>query len=171
MKAKDSEWSDHRINLLHYVGRRVDDVALREDIVQEAIVKFWVYQAQPGTIISNVTGLLRRISLDLTRDHFRSAHRTSHAELSDDIPCPYPDMHYCLEQRQLVEIVSRIVKAMPKMRRDVFFCRRLEGLSAKEVAGLFGISPGAVDAHVTRAVLDLHRAIEKIEKRGGNIRG
>ncbi len=171
MGFERSEWGGHRVDLLRYVGRRVDDDALRDDIVQEAIVRFLTYQAKPNTVVANVTALLRRISLDLTRDHFRRSARQRHVELSDEMPCPEPGIHERLEQRQFIAIVSAVVKAMPRLRREVFFRRRIEGQSSKEVAAALGLSPGAVDAHIARAVLDLHLAIEKLEKRGGLVRG
>jgi len=171
MRFDNTEWNSRRVDLLRYVGRRVNDVALREDIVQEAIIRLLAYQAKPGITIANITGLLRRISLDLTRDHFRRSARTRQVELSDDIPCPHPNIQQQLEQRQLIEIVAGVLKAMPRLRQEVFFRRRVEGLSAREVAEALGISPGAVDAHIARAVLDLYLAIEKIETRGGSVRG
>jgi RNA polymerase sigma-70 factor (ECF subfamily) len=171
MRLDNSEWRGRRVDLLRYVGQRVDDAALREDIVQEAIVRFLAYEAKPGITISNIAALLRRISLDLTRDHFRRSSRVRAVELTDDIPCPQPTIQHQLEQRQFIAIVAGVVKAMPRLRREVFFRRRVEGHSAKEVAEALGITPGAVDAHIARAVLDLHLAIEKIEKSGGIVRG
>ena len=170
MRIENSDWNGHRRDLLRYVGRQVNDTVLREDIVQEAIVRFWMYQAKPGIIVGNLPGLLRRISLDLTRDHYRRLGRSRDVALSDDIPCQQPGLQLQLEQRQFVEMITATVKAMPRLRREVFFRRRLEGQTAKEVATALGISPGAVDAHIARAVLDLHRAIEMIEKRGGIVR-
>lgn len=171
MRFDNSEWGGQRVDLLRYVGRRVDDVALCEDIVQEAFVRLLAYQARPDTVVGNVTGLLRRISLDLTRDHYRRSGRIRNVELSEELPCPQPTVQERLEQRQLIRIVVGIARAMPRLRREVFFRRRVEGQSAKEVAEALGISPGAVDAHIARAVLDLHLAIEKIERRGGIVRG
>ena len=171
MRLDNAEWSGHRVDLLRYLSRRVDDAALREDIVQEAIVRLLVYRDKPNTTVASVTALLRRISLDLTRDHFRRFCRTRDVELTDDIPCPQIGIQQQLEQRQLIAIVADIVKAMPPLRREVFFRRRVEGQSSKQVAEALGISPGAVDTHIARAVLDLHLAIEKIEKRGGPVRG
>jgi RNA polymerase sigma factor (sigma-70 family) len=170
MRFDNSEWNGHRVDLLRYVGRRVGNVALREDIVHEAIIRLLAYQAKPDISIANITALLRRISLDLTRDHFRRFARIRHVELSDDIPCPHPDIQQQLEHRQLIEIVAGVLKAMPRLRRDVFFRRRVEGQAAKEVAEALGITSGAVDAHMARAVLDLYLAIEKIEMRGGRVR-
>jgi RNA polymerase sigma factor (sigma-70 family) len=174
MRIDTSEWSGRRVGLMRYVAQRVDDAALREDIVQEAIVRLLAYQAKPGIAVTNVSALLRRISLDLTRDHFRRTGRNQTVELSDDLPCPQPAIHQQLEQRQLIKIVASVVQAMPRLRREVFFRRRVEGLSSKETAAALGISPGAVDAHIARAVLDLHLAIEKLEKteqRVGLVRG
>jgi RNA polymerase sigma factor (sigma-70 family) len=163
MSFDNSEWSGRRVDLLRFVRRRIDDAALREDIVQEAIIRLLAYQAKPGITIANITGLLRRISLDLTRDHVRRSARIRQVELSDEIPCPHPSIQQSLEQRQLIEIVAGVLKAMPRLRRTVFLRRRVEGQSAKEVAEALGISPGAVDAHMARAVLDLYRSTEKIE--------
>lgn len=171
MRIENSEWSGHRLNLLRYVGRRIDDPVLRDDIVQEAIVKFWAYQARPDIVVGNVAGLLRRISLDLTRDHYRRAGRSREAELSEEIECQQPSIQQRLEDRQFLEIIAAVVKAMPRMRREVFFRRRLEGQASKEVAKAMGITVGAVNTHIARAVLELDTAIDKIEARGGIVRG
>lgn len=171
MRSDNLEWDGRRADLLRYIGRRVDDASLREDIVQEAITRFLVYQARPGVVVLSAGGLLRRITLDLARDHFRRDGRTVNVELSDDIACPQPGVQHELEQKQLLDIVTRVVKAMPRLRREVFYRRRIEGQSSRQVAEALGISPGAVDAHIARAVLDLHLAIDRIETRGGIVRG
>jgi len=171
MRLDNLEWSGRRADLLRYVGRRVDDATLREDIVQESIIRFLTYQAKPGVTVMSAVGLLNRIALDLTRDHFRRAGRTANVELSEDIPCPQPGVQHRLEQRELLAIVAGVVKAMPRLRREVFYRRRIEGQSSKQVAEALGITPGAVDAHIARAVLDLHLAMEKIERRDGLARG
>lgn len=167
MRVVNAEWSGLRADLLRFVARRVDSAPLREDIVQEAIVRFWLYREKPSTRIANTTGLLRRISLDLIRDHFRHLARVRHVDLSDDLPCLQPSVQIQLEQRQLVEIVTAVVNAMPRLRRRVFLLRRVYGESSKEVAEALGISTGAVNAHIARAVLDLNSAIAKLEERGG----
>jgi hypothetical protein len=56
MRLDNSEWRGHRVDLLRYVGRRVDDVALREDIVQEAFVRLLAYQAKPDIVVGSVPG-------------------------------------------------------------------------------------------------------------------
>ncbi|MBY8824368.1 RNA polymerase sigma factor [Sphingomonas colocasiae] len=168
MGSDGSDLYAQRADLLRYVGRRVDDPALREDIVQEAYLRLLTYQAKPDANVTNVVAFLRRISINLVRDYFRRSGRGMATELSEDLPCPRSDLESQAEQRQLIVIVAGVLGRMPGLRREVFIARRLHGASAREVAERLGISPGAVDTHVARAVLDLHRAMATLEKRGAS---
>lgn len=166
MRLDPSDWGGHRANLLRYVGRQVDEVAMREDIVQEALLRFLSFEAKPDNAVGNVPALLRRISLNLIRDHFRRAKRMPLGELSEEIACPLPMADQQIERRQLIALVAEALKAMPKLRREVFMRRRILGQSAGDVAEALGLSASAVSNHVARALFDLDSAIEKIEKRG-----
>lgn len=168
MRQDNSEWGGHRARLLRYVGRQVEETALREDIVQEAFVRFLSFEAKPDRAARNVPALLRRISLNLIRDHFRRANRIVVSDLSEEIACPLPTAHEQIEQRQLIQLVAEVLKRMPPLRRDVFIRRRVHGQAAGEVAEELGLSASAVSNHVARALFDLDCAIEK---RGRSDRG
>ncbi len=159
-----------RTDLLDYVGRQVRDSTLSEDIVQEAYLRLLAFDAKPENTVTNATALLRRISLNLVRDHFRRAARVPVLELTDTIPCPMPSVDRQLDRKSLIELVARTLRAMPRLRQEVFIRRRVHGESAGEVAQAMGLSASAVSNHVTRALFDLDSAIEKIEKRGGPVR-
>jgi len=159
-----------RADLLRYIGRRVGDAVISEDIVQEAYVRLLAYEAKPDNAVSNVTAFLRRVSLNLARDHFRQAGRQVSVEVSEELPCPQPTVDVQLERRQLIGLVVEILRAMPPLRRDVFIRRRVHGQSAGEVAAALGLSPSAVSNHVARALYDLDMALEKIEGRGRSVR-
>ena len=58
--------------------------------MQEAYVRFLTFEAKPGSTVTNAGGLLRRISLNLVRDHLRRAGRVPMVELTETIPCPQP---------------------------------------------------------------------------------
>lgn len=169
MRVDPSDWGGHRASLLRYVGRQVDEAALREDIVQEAFLRFLSFETKPGTVVSNMPALLRRISLNLIRDHFRRAKRAPGAELTEDLACPLPTADQQIERRQLIALVAEAIKAMPPLRREVFVRRRIHGQSAGEVAQALGLSASAVSNHVVRALCDLDMAIETIEKRGSPV--
>lgn len=159
-----------RSDLLRYIGRRVGDPTISEDIVQEAYLRLLAYEEKPDKAVNNVSAFLRRIALILARDHFRQAGRQTGIEVSEDIPCPQPTADLQLERRQLIALVVEILKTMPPLRRDVFIRRRVHGQSAGEVAEALGLSSSAVSNHVARALYDLDLALEKIEKRGGSVR-
>ena len=165
MHYESFDISASRGELMRYVSRHVREISLSEDIVQEAYLRYLAYSQKTGTRISNPLSFLRRISINLARDHFRRDKRFSTVELDENTACEHSDIQRQLEHRELVEIVSRVLAKMPVLRRKVFVSRRVHGLSSKEAAGEFGLTPGAVDMHVARAVLDLHRAMELIEKR------
>lgn len=159
-----------RADLLAYVKRHVRDLTLSEDIVQEAYLRILTFEARPETRITNARALLRRISLNIVRDHFRSAQRMPSVELSDTIPCSEPGVDEQLGRRQLIAFIAEVLQKMPHLRREVFIRRRVHGQSAGEVANALGLSPSAVSNHVARAFIDLDRAIEMLEKRGGPVR-
>lgn len=170
MVSFTSQLSAQRADLLEYVGRQVRDSALSDDIVQEAYLRFLIFETKPDNRVTNAPALLRRISLNLVRDHFRRTSRFPFVELSDTIPCSHPTVDQQLERRQLIELVADILKTMPRLRRAVFIRRRVHGQSAGEVAEALGLSSSAVSNHVARAILDLDSAIEKIEQRAGPVR-
>lgn len=170
MVTAGSRLHAQRTALLEYVGRQVRDSTLSEDIVQEAYLRLLTFEAKPDKVITNVPAFLRRISLNLVRDHFRRATRIPVVELSDTIPCPMPNADRQIARRQLIELVADILGKMPPLRREVFIRRRVRGQSAGEVVEALGLSSSAVSHHMARAIVDLHMAIQKIEKRGGPVR-
>jgi RNA polymerase sigma-70 factor (ECF subfamily) len=81
-----------------------------------------------------------------------------------------PTVDQQLERKQLIALVAGILRTMPRLRREVFIRRRVHGQSAGEVVEALGLSSSAVSHHMARAMVDLHLAIQKIEKRGGPVR-
>lgn len=138
--------------------------------MQEAYLRLLAFEAKPEAVVTNAPALLRRISLNLVRDHFRRLTRFPTIELSETVPCPQSTADQQLERKQLIEIVAIILRNMPRLRREVFIRRRVHGQAAGEVAAALKLSPSAVSNHVVRAMLDLDAAIEKIEKRGNPVR-
>ncbi len=146
------------------------DSALSEDIVQEAYLRLLVFEAKPDNTVTNARALLRRISLNLVRDHFRRVQRVPVVELSDTMACPLPTVDQQIERRQLIALVADILKKMPPLRREVFIRRRVHGQSPGEVGSDLSLSPSAVSHHMARAMVDLHLAIQRIEQRGDPVR-
>jgi RNA polymerase sigma-70 factor (ECF subfamily) len=61
--------------------------------------------------------------------------------------------------RQKLELLSKVVAAMPELRRQVFILRRVEGLSRDQIACQLGLADEAVKKHITRAMMDIAKAM------------
>ncbi|MEX0803697.1 MAG: sigma-70 family RNA polymerase sigma factor [Candidatus Binatia bacterium] len=74
-----------------------------------------------------------------------------------------PSVEHSVMQRQLMELVSRRLKAMPPRRRQVFLLFRAYGYSRQEIATRLGITDAAVAKHVVRATLECARCFAALK--------
>lgn len=159
----ESDYRLHRDDMYRLVYARVRDHAVAEDVVQESFLRVLRY---PRGGIANVGAMVRAIAANLIRDHARARRRHGEEPLPEafDIASDAPSAETTLIDRQRAALVARVIDEMPPLRRDVFLRRRLHGQSARAVATELAITPAAVDAHVARAILALHKAMAEIGK-------
>lgn len=152
----ENQVASHRDALFRFIQRRVRNAALSEDIVQDTFVRFLGRQGSPA---ADVGALMRRIALNLVRDHFRAGARREFEPVDAEHPAQTgtPEEHLMFRER--AERFGRILDAMPALQREVFVHRRLHGLSSKETARRLGLTPAAVDAHVARALAALDKGL------------
>lgn len=156
--------ASHRDALFRFIQRRVRNATVSEDIVQDTFVRFLGRRGSPA---ADVGALMRRIALNLVRDHFRASARRTFEPVDETHQADTDSPEDILMFRERAERFSRIVDAMPRLQRDVFVHRRLHGLSSKETAERLGLTPAAVDAHVARALVALEKGLRG---RRGDIR-
>jgi RNA polymerase sigma-70 factor (ECF subfamily) len=154
--------ASYRDALYRFIQRRVRNPALSEDIVQDTFVR---YLGRQGSPVTDAGALMRRIALNLVRDHFRADARRAFEPIDDDHAAETGTPEDMLMFRQRAERFSRILDAMPALQRDVFIHRRLHGLSSKATAEQLGLTPAAVDAHVARALVALEKGLRP--RKGG----
>ena len=65
--------------------------------------------------------------------------------------------------RSVIERVKQIINAMPERQRAVFLKSRDEGLSSKEIAAEFDITPGTVDNYISGALKIIRHRLAKDE--------
>lgn len=166
-----SSSSDHRNDLsvdrtsvFRLVDRRVRNRWTSEDITQEAILRLTAYY-RSGKPIADVGSLVRRIALNLVRDHFRAAKRRVHEELPEALPSAEDSPMDALVYREQVDLALGALNGMPPLRREAFVRCRLHGESRGEVAAGLRISEAAVTKHIARAVLDLEDALARPDQK------
>lgn len=83
------------------------------------------------------------------------------AEQPDELACQSANPEEMVSLQQTVALFSQALAAMPALRRQVFVLYRMEGKSRSCIAALLQISEEAVSKHVSRALADIQRHIDK----------
>ncbi|MEJ2408189.1 MAG: sigma-70 family RNA polymerase sigma factor [Novosphingobium sp.] len=162
MEFDETAYRSFHKELYRLARSRLGDHFASEDVVQDCFLRLAQYR--PGSIV-NMGAMLRRIANNLIIDQSRfRRRRDEHVPVQDfDVPDDEPSHEQVLLHRERMEQVSQILDRMPPQRREVFVMRRLHGMSAREVSAELKISPAAVDAHVARAVLALHKEMTVLD--------
>jgi RNA polymerase sigma factor (sigma-70 family) len=150
------DWRAIAATLNRYVRARTSRTDVVEDVVQETLSRL-VHQSRVQHLVS-VYALGFRIAANLLIDHHRRDSRyAAEPAVEPASQVPLPDR--VLVSRQEVAILKEALAAMPPLRRDVLVRRRLQGQSCAAIARDLGLSPKAVEKHITRGLADLHKAM------------
>jgi len=83
------------------------------------------------------------------------------AEEPDEVVCQSANPEEMASMQQTVGLFSQALDAMPPLRRQVFVLYRMEGKSRSSIAALLQISEDSVSKHVSRALADIQRLIDR----------
>jgi len=103
-----------------------------------------------------------RIATNLLRDRARAAARRALAARSDgeaDLSAISEDPHRLLEARERLVVLERAVQQLGARRRRIFLLHRVEGLTYAEIADEVGMSVKGVKKQMTKALIELRRAM------------
>jgi RNA polymerase sigma-70 factor (ECF subfamily) len=159
----------HHRRLLRVCERLLGDAEEARDAVQEVFLKVMVKAGgfRPKALVST---WLYRVAVNhclnlLRRRRLRRWVSLSAAE-DDDVAPPEPaeeraDPHRELDARRRWGRVHQAIAALPPSQRAVLVLARFEELSYKEIAETLGITLGAVESRLFRAMRALERAQEE----------
>jgi RNA polymerase sigma-70 factor (ECF subfamily) len=146
------DWAEVGAALRSFLLARTRHPQLAEDIAQESLLRALAFQRE--NIVGSAYALSFRIAQNLLCEHARRARPTESID-SVDVPCEAPRPEQLHEQRSEMRAALELIQAMPPLRREVFLRRRVEGESCADIGAALGLSPKAVEKHITRALLDL----------------
>lgn len=142
-------YDEHRDRVFRAVYVSGGDRHAAEDAVSEAFTKACVnwrkLQGHPSKI-----AWVTRTALNAHRSSWRRGRRTRVGHVPDRVTLFTEPM-----DPQLFESVLRL----PERQRQVIGLRLLLDLSTEETAGVLGIAPGTVTAHLSRAVSSLRASL------------
>lgn len=142
-----------RPGLHNVVARLVDDEDEAHEIVQQAFVKAWqnIHELREDAAFA---GWVRRIAMNLLRDHWRRTNRFD--EIPDDdgpgaFEDPEPDAVDLLVNGEQMTHLSDAVANLPEMFRLPVVLHYLDERSVEEVAGILDVPRGTVLSRLSRA--------------------
>jgi RNA polymerase sigma-70 factor (ECF subfamily) len=144
--------------LVRYLKRRVDD-DLALDIAHDVFVRA---ASTPDLLrLANPGGYLFRIAQHLLIDRERKIRRRGQMlPLTAAIDAPAPPHHdRDLVASDLQRTLDRALGALPERTRRIFVMHRFENKAYRDIHRELGISPGAVEYHMARALAQIRSAV------------
>lgn len=138
-----------------------------QDVVQDTLIKVWNRRDEWSGIESieaySLT-ICRNLSLD------RMKNKAMHNESLDSIPLETPDQgsspYEQMLQKDRLDLVRRMVNALPEKQRSCMQLRDFEGKSYKEIAAILQISEDQVKVNIFRARQAVKQRYQQIEDHG-----
>lgn len=155
------ERRDGLIRFAMNLGISADDA---KDLVQEGLLRLMRYC--DNTPVNEWTPLIYRIVLNLHRDRQRQlvAQGTPMAG-SDEILQLQPSQVASPERQasdhQQLALARAAILGLPPKCREVYLLNRMDGLSYPAIAQRCGISVKAVEKHISRALGELRRKVDR----------
>lgn len=150
-KAFNSLFRSLYPRLIHFACKYNKNKAVARDIVQDAFVVLWEKrdQIEPDrSIQAYLYRIVRNKSLNYIRDHSDET-----VGLLDDIPLEAPNnVKNQNETEQLINLLKKWIKKLPKRQREAFELSRFEGLDHDEIAGVMDVSSNTVNNHIVAAL-------------------
>ena len=156
--ATESVLAEYVPQLRAFIASRIKNHQDVDDLLQDTLVKSM--QTAQADQIRNPLAYGLQVARTVVYDHWRRHQRQPEMVEEDD-----QAMTVSLEKqhidRQQLELLQQVIMNLPELRRQVFVLRRLEGLSRQEIAERLDINEESVKKHISRAMVNIARAMEK----------
>lgn len=160
----------HYVLLCRFANQMLNDVALAEEVVDDAIFYLWEHRQEVQISYSVRTYLMRAVrnrclnelqSLHHREElHFSSFTLPENMEFLDSVFIEENQPLGTLLEQELEEEISRSIEALPAECRAVFKKSRFEQKKYEEIASELGISINTVKYHIKNALSFLQKRLD-----------
>lgn len=131
-----------------------------EDIVAESLVKYWKLMSSEDVILSDA--LLLTIIKNKCLDYLKhdSVHQATIENLTDignrELAIRISTLEACNPEEifssEIRSIIDSTLQTLSQQTRQIFEMSRFENKSVKEIAEIAGLTPKAVEYHITKSL-------------------
>jgi RNA polymerase sigma factor (sigma-70 family) len=163
-----------RQRLLHFIRKRVNNVADAEDILQDVLYQFTEY-SRLGSQIDSITAWLFTVTRNKITDWFRKKRETTFSDhtretsdgeetlfLSELIADQDAKSDAPLSRKIIAEAIMEAVEELPEEQRMAFIQHELEGKSFKEMSAETGVPVNTLLSRKRYAVLHLRNRLAQL---------
>lgn len=163
-----------RQRLLHFIRKRVNNVADAEDILQDVLYQFTEY-SRLGSQIDSITAWLFTVTRNKITDWFRKKRETTFSDhtretsdgeetlfLSELIADQDAKSDAPLSRKIIAEAIMEAVEELPEEQRMAFIQHELEGKSFKEMSAETGVPVNTLLSRKRYAVLHLRARLAQL---------
>lgn len=151
-KKVEKVFNEYRNVLYFFVNSFLKDKDKSQDIVQEVFIRLYKEKNE----IYNLKGWLFRVAKNLVIDDLRRNKRFIYLNEETEIE----DENENLRRNYLKSILKREIESLPKIYKDFFILRDVEGYSYEEIARKFKVPLGTVKTRVFRARIYLREKLK-----------
>lgn len=139
-----------RAKLLNFCTKLTNEGEDAEDIVQETFLKLWYIRDKLDGYRS-VEALSVQIAKNICMDYFRT--KKPQGPTLDTLTglSSGSDTEQLVEERELVDKVKSLIKALPSLQQTIIRMKDVEGYELNEIAGITGTQIEAVRTNLSRA--------------------
>lgn len=133
-----------------------------EDTVQEVYVKLWGMRNDLHTyksIEALSIRITRNLCLDLLRRRKVNLDALNYEKLKEDADTVTPADS--LEQQEEIELVHKLIAALPEPQRSLVHLRHLEGKEYEEISEMVNMNVNAIRVSISRARKQMREMLEK----------
>lgn len=167
IKAFDDLFNKYSQRLYNFANKYLKSEEEAEDVIQEVFLYIW--EKREGLKPEDsFNGYLFTIVHNIIKKRFNKKSRDNafKDDLIYELLQQENNLDRVIDYKFLLEKVETIINALPPRRRDIFIKRKYYGLSIKQIAEEFGISPNTVENQLAAGQKQILSELQK-EKLAG----